>query len=124
MLFTDVIRTKRDGGALSDEQIQFFVDGLADGSIPAEQVSALAMAIFLNSMSFEEIGKLTMCMANSGTVLEWQDLDLGGPVVDKHSTGQTGGVCRSFYDQQNCCGTGQNYGITGWSGALSGDPGQ
>jgi thymidine phosphorylase len=90
MLFTDVIRTKRDGGALSDEQIQFFVDGLADGSIPAEQVSALAMAIFLNSMSFEEIGKLTMCMANSGTILEWQDLDLGGPVVDKHSTGGVG----------------------------------
>jgi thymidine phosphorylase len=90
MLFTDVIRTKRDGGALSDEQIQFFVDGLADASIPAEQVSALAMAIFLNSMSFEEIGKLTMCMANSGTILEWQDLDLGGPVVDKHSTGGVG----------------------------------
>jgi thymidine phosphorylase len=90
VLFTDVIRTKRDGGALSDEQIQFFVDGLADASIPAEQVSALAMAIFLNSMSFEEIGKLTMYMANSGTVLEWQDLDLGGPVVDKHSTGGVG----------------------------------
>ncbi len=90
MLFTDVIRTKRDGGTLSDGQIQFFVDGLADASIPAEQVSALAMAIFLNSMSFEEIGKLTMCMANSGTVLEWQDLDLGGPVVDKHSTGGVG----------------------------------
>ena len=72
MLFTDVIRAKRDGKALTDEQIQFFVDGLADGSIPAEQVSALAMAISLNSMSFEETGKLTMCMAASGTVLEWQ----------------------------------------------------
>ena len=90
MLFTDVIRTKRDGGALSDEQIQFFVDGLADASIPAEQVSALAMAIFLNSMSFDEIAKLTMSMSASGTVLEWQDLDLGGPVVDKHSTGGVG----------------------------------
>jgi thymidine phosphorylase len=90
MLFTDVIRTKRDGGALSGGQIQFFVDGLADGSIPAEQVSALAMAIFLNSMSFEEIGTLTMCMANSGTILEWRDLDLDGPVVDKHSTGGVG----------------------------------
>ena len=90
MLFTDVIRSKRDGNALSEEQIRFFVDGLADASIPAEQVSALAMAIFLNSMSFEETGMLTMCMANSGTVLEWQDLDLGGPVVDKHSTGGVG----------------------------------
>ncbi len=90
MLFTDVIRTKRDGGALSDEQIQFFVDGLADGSIPAEQVSALAMAIFLNSMSFEEAGLLTRKMASSGTVLDWGREDLGGPVVDKHSTGGVG----------------------------------
>ena len=77
MLFTDVIRTKRDGGALSDEQIQFFVDGLADGSIPAEQVSALAMAIFLNSMSFEEAGLLTSKMASSGTLLDWDKEDLG-----------------------------------------------
>jgi len=90
MLFTDVIRTKRDGGALSDEQIQFFVDGLADGSIPAEQVSALAMAVFLNSMSFEEAGLLTSKMAASGTVLDWEKEDLGGPVVDKHSTGGVG----------------------------------
>lgn len=90
MLFTDVIRTKRDGGALSDEQIQFFVDGLVDGSIPAEQVSALAMAIFLNSMSFEEAGLLTRKMAASGTVLDWDKEDLDGPVVDKHSTGGVG----------------------------------
>ncbi|MGI9271815.1 MAG: thymidine phosphorylase [Woeseiaceae bacterium] len=90
MLFTNVIRTKRDGGVLSDEQIQFFVDGLADGSLPAEQVSSLAMAIFLNSLSFDEIAKLTMSMSSSGTVLEWQDLELDGPVVDKHSTGGVG----------------------------------
>ncbi len=90
MLFTDVIRSKRDGGELSDDQIQFFVDGLADESIPAEQVSALAMAIFLNSMTFEEAGKLTLAMASSGTVLNWQDLQLDGPVVDKHSTGGVG----------------------------------
>ena len=90
MLFTDVIRTKRDGGCLSDDQIQFFVDGLADNSIPAEQVSALAMAIVLNSMSFEEAGHLTSCMATSGTVLDWHKEDLGGPVVDKHSTGGVG----------------------------------
>lgn len=90
MLFTDVIRTKRDGGELSDEQIQFFVDGLANNSIPAEQVSALAMAIFLNSMTFEEAGKLTIGMAASGTVLDWRKEDLGGPVVDKHSTGGVG----------------------------------
>ncbi len=90
MLFKDVIRRKRDGGALSDEQIQFFVDGLADGSLPAEQVSSLAMAIFLNSMSFAEAATLTSAMASSGTVLDWAKEDLGGPIVDKHSTGGIG----------------------------------
>jgi len=90
MLFTDVIRTKRDGGTLSNEQIRFFVNGLADESIAAEQVSALAMAIFLNSLNFDETATLTMSMASSGTVLDWSDLDLDGPVVDKHSTGGVG----------------------------------
>jgi thymidine phosphorylase len=90
MLFTDVIRKKRDGGELSDDQIQFFVDGLANESLPAEQVSSLAMAIFLNSMSFEEAAKLTMAMAASGIVLEWDSRDYAGPVVDKHSTGGVG----------------------------------
>src|SRR5210317_2409633 len=90
MLFTDVIRKKRDGGELGDDQIQFFVDGLANESLPAEQVSSLAMAIFLNSMSFDEAAKLTMAMAASGTVLEWDSQDYGGPIVDKHSTGGVG----------------------------------
>lgn len=90
MLFTDVIRKKRDGGALSDDEIQFFVDGLADNSLPAEQVSSLAMAIFLNSMESEEAVKLTLAMANSGLVLDWSSEDLHGPVVDKHSTGGVG----------------------------------
>lgn len=90
MLFTNVIRKKRDGGELSGEEIQFFVDGLADESIPAEQVSALAMAVVFNSMTFNEASKLTLAMASSGTVLQWQDLQLNGPVVDKHSTGGVG----------------------------------
>jgi thymidine phosphorylase len=90
MLFTDVIRKKRDGEELSDDEIQFFVDGLADNSLPAEQVSSLAMAIFLNSMSFEEASKLTLAMAASGTVLDWSSEDLDGPVIDKHSTGGVG----------------------------------
>ena len=90
MLFTDVIRTKRDGGELTDEQIAFFVAGLADESLPAEQVSALAMAIFLNSMSFDEAATLTLGMANSGTVLDWSAAGFDGPVVDKHSTGGVG----------------------------------
>jgi len=90
MLFTDIIRKKRDGGELSTAEIEFFVNGLADGSIPAEQVASLAMAIFLNSMTADEAGQLTMGMAASGTVLEWQSANLDGPVVDKHSTGGVG----------------------------------
>ncbi|MDH3439450.1 MAG: thymidine phosphorylase, partial [Gammaproteobacteria bacterium] len=90
MLVTDIIRKKRDGGELSSDEIAFFVAGLADGSIPAEQVSALAMAIFFNAMTAAESGKLTMDMAHSGTVLDWRDADLDGPVVDKHSTGGVG----------------------------------
>ena len=90
MLFTDVIRKKRDGGKLSGEEIGFFVAGLADGSLPAEQVSALAMAIFLNSMDAEEAGALTAAMTASGVVLKWNRAVLGGPAVDKHSTGGVG----------------------------------
>jgi thymidine phosphorylase len=90
MLFVDVIRAKRDGSALSAEQIAFFVRGLTDGSIPPEQVSALAMAICLRSMSFAEAAALTRAMAASGTILQWRAEELGGPVVDKHSTGGVG----------------------------------
>ncbi|MCH7854286.1 MAG: thymidine phosphorylase [Proteobacteria bacterium] len=90
MLFVDVIRKKRDGHELSQQEIEYFVNGLADGSIPAEQVSALAMAIFLNTMTFTEAGILTRAMAASGTMLDWSDQHLDGPVVDKHSTGGIG----------------------------------
>jgi thymidine phosphorylase len=90
MLFTDVIQRKRDGSELSDEDIALFVSGLADESIAAEQVAALAMAIYLNSMNFDETSKLTIAMANSGTVLDWSTEELDGPVVDKHSTGGVG----------------------------------
>ena len=90
MLFVDVIRKKRDGGELSEDEIALFVDGLADGSLPAEQVSALAMAVFLNSMSFGEAAVLTRRMAESGLMIDWDDQGLDGPVVDKHSTGGIG----------------------------------
>lgn len=90
MLFTDIIRNKRDGNSLSDAEIDHFVGGLADSSLPAEQVSALAMAIFLKGMSFAEAGRLTHGMANSGRVIDWTADGLDGPVVDKHSTGGVG----------------------------------
>ena len=90
MLFTDIICKKRDFGELSPDEIDYFVAGLGNSSIPAEQVSALAMAIVLNGMSFEEAGRLTLGMAHSGVVLDWSADALGGPVVDKHSTGGVG----------------------------------
>lgn len=90
MLFTDIIRKKRDGHTLSEDEIAVFVDGLSDGSLPAEQVAALAMAIFLRSMDVTEAGCLTQAMARSGTMLNWDAEELGGPVVDKHSTGGIG----------------------------------
>ena len=90
MLFADVIQKKRDGGELTAAEIELFVKGLADSSIPAEQVSALAMAVVFKSMTFEETATLTTAMASSGTVLDWRSEDLGGPVIDKHSTGGVG----------------------------------
>ena len=90
MQFTDIIRQKRDGHELTREQIEIFVAGLTDDSIPAEQVSALAMAICLNSMSADEASQLTMATAASGIVLDWSTENLDGPVVDKHSTGGVG----------------------------------
>jgi len=90
MLFQDIIRKKRDGGELDEAEIDLFVRGLADASLPAEQVSALAMAMFLNSMSFAEAARLTLAMARSGESLDWSQLDVAGPVIDKHSTGGVG----------------------------------
>ena len=53
MLFADVIQKKRDGGELTAVEIEFFVKGLVDASIPSEQVSALAMAVIFRSMTFD-----------------------------------------------------------------------
>ncbi|MDB5432949.1 MAG: thymidine phosphorylase [Caulobacter sp.] len=90
MLFQDVIHRKRDGGALSADEIAAFVSGLADGSLPGEQAAAMAMAIWFKGMSFEETGAFTRAMANSGVVIDWADQGLDGPVVDKHATGGIG----------------------------------
>ena len=88
MLAQEVIRTKRQGGALSTGQIQSFVKGLTDESWSEGQVAALAMAIFLKGMGRDEAVALTLAMRDSGRVMHWQDLP--GPVVDKHSTGGVG----------------------------------
>ncbi len=90
MIFKNLIRKKRDGSALTPEEIEFFVRGLADTSIPAEQVAALAMAVYFRGMSFAESGALTVAMARSGVRLRWDELRDRGPVIDKHSTGGVG----------------------------------
>lgn len=88
MLPQELIRKKRDGGALSSEEITFFVKGLADGSVTEGQVSALAMAVFFKGLSIDERVALTLAMRDSGDVLDWSDIE--APVLDKHSTGGVG----------------------------------
>lgn len=88
----EIIRIKRDGGVLSPEQINYFVTGLTAGTISESQISALAMAIFFQGMNADERVALTLAMRDSGTVLNWEHMDLGGPVLDKHSTGGVGDV--------------------------------
>jgi len=83
----DIIRKKRDGGKLSAEEIQFFVDGVVKGTVPDYQAAAWLMAVFFRGMDFEETTDLTRWMMASGEVLRF---DLPGPVVDKHSTGGVG----------------------------------
>ncbi|TNE65995.1 MAG: thymidine phosphorylase [Alphaproteobacteria bacterium] len=88
----EVIRTKRDGGTISDADIRDFVAGITDHSVTDGQVAALAMAIFFNGMSPEEGAALTLAMRDSGDVMDWSKygLDKDAPVVDKHSTGGVG----------------------------------
>ncbi|MBB5019175.1 thymidine phosphorylase [Chitinivorax tropicus] len=86
----EVIRKKRDGLALSDADIQAFVQGITAGQVTDSQIAALAMAVFFNDMTVPERVALTRAMRDSGQVLEWRSLNLPGPVVDKHSTGGVG----------------------------------
>ena len=90
MLVPELIRLKRDGGELSEEQIRFLVDGITDGSVTDAQVGALAMAIVLRGMTAAERVTLTGAMTRSGEVLDWSGAGLSGPVLDKHSTGGVG----------------------------------
>ena len=84
----EVLRTKRDGGTLSDEQIRFFIEGYTDGSIADEQASALLMAIVFRGLSAEELATWTAAMIATG---ERTDLSfLPRPTTDKHSTGGVG----------------------------------
>ncbi|PKH22580.1 thymidine phosphorylase [Enterobacterales bacterium CwR94] len=88
----EIIRKKRDGHALSEEEIRFFINGVRDNTVTEGQIAALAMTIFFHDMSLDERVALTMAMRDSGSVLNWQTLALNGPIVDKHSTGGVGDV--------------------------------
>lgn len=84
----DVIRTKRDKGELSQGQIDWVIDAYTRGVVADEQMSALAMAIFLNGMNRREIAQWTQAMINSGETMSFSSLSR--PTADKHSTGGVG----------------------------------
>jgi len=91
-LAQEIIRKKRDGKPLSEEEIRFFINGVRDNSVSEGQIAALAMTIYFNDMTMPERVALTLAMRDSGTVLNWKSLNLNGPLVDKHSTGGVGDV--------------------------------
>jgi thymidine phosphorylase len=131
----DVITTKRDGGRLSDEQIDWVLDAFTRGDVGDEQMAALAMAILLNGMDAAEISRWTQAMIDSGDVLAFGDV--GRPTVDKHSTGGVGdkitlplaplvAACGAAVPQLSGRGLGHTGGtldklesIPGWRAALS-----
>ena len=133
----DVIRAKRDGQALSDEQIDWVVDAYTKGVVADEQMSALAMAILLRGMTPGEIARWTAAMIASG-----ERLDLSGvprPTADKHSTGGVGdkitlpltplvAACGAAVPQLSGRGLGHTGGtldklesIPGWRASISND---
>jgi thymidine phosphorylase len=133
----DVIRTKRDGGRLSDEQVRFFVEGYTAGTIADEQAAALCMAILLRDMEPSELATWTAAMIASGERLDLSGV--GRPTVDKHSTGGVGdkvslplvplvAACGAAVPQLSGRGLGHTGGtldkmeaIAGWRATLSVD---
>ncbi|MCD4483856.1 thymidine phosphorylase [Chromobacterium vaccinii] len=88
----EIIRKKRDNLTLSQQDIQQFVAGITDNSVADSQIAALAMAIYFNGMELDENVHLALAMRDSGRRMHWKDLNLPGPIVDKHSTGGVGDV--------------------------------
>lgn len=133
----DLIVAKRDGGELSDEQINWFIEGVTTGTIPAEQAAALLMAIVWRGLTARELATWTAAMINSGQRLDLSSL--ARPTVDKHSTGGVGDkvslvlcplvvACGAAVPQLSGRGLGHTGGtldkmeaISGWRAALSDD---
>ena len=75
MNIVDLIIKKRDGGKLSKEEIEFFVNGTTDSSIPDYQISAMLMAIYFQNLDTEETSELTLAMANSGSTFDLSSIE-------------------------------------------------
>jgi len=133
----DVIRAKRDRNVLTDPQIDWVIDAYVRGVVAEEQMSALAMAIFINGMTNHEIVRWTTAMINSGERMDFTHLPR--PTVDKHSTGGVGdkitlplvpivAACGGAVPQLSGRGLGHTGGtldklesIPGWRALLSND---
>ncbi|NGO68281.1 thymidine phosphorylase [Streptomyces boncukensis] len=130
-----VIRAKRDRHPLTEDQIDWIIDAYTAGTVADEQMSALAMAIFLNGMSRAEIARWTAAMIGSGERMDFSSLPR--PTADKHSTGGVGdkitlplaplvAACGAAVPQLSGRGLGHTGGtldkleaIPGWQAALS-----
>ena len=88
MRISDIIIKKRDGGVLTKDEIEFFVNGYTAGEIPDYQAAALLMAVYFQGLNKEETYQLTAAMRDSGDVADLTAID--GIKVDKHSTGGVG----------------------------------
>ncbi|WP_150253190.1 thymidine phosphorylase [Nocardiopsis deserti] len=133
----EIIRAKRDGGELTPGQIDWVIDAYTRGEVAEEQMSALAMAIFLRGMNRTEVSRWTEAMLASGERLDFSDLSR--PTTDKHSTGGVGdkitlpltptvAACGAAVPQLSGRGLGHTGGtldklesIPGWRASLSTD---
>ncbi len=88
----EIIRKKRDGEVLTADEINFFIQGVANNSVSEGQIAAFAMTIFFNEMTMPERIALTCAMRDSGMVIDWSHMNFGVQIVDKHSTGGVGDV--------------------------------
>lgn len=90
ILIPEIIRNKRDGHELSPAEIRRFVEGVTSEEVTDAQIAAFSMACIFQDLSIHERTDLTLAMRDSGTVLQWDAEALGGPILDKHSTGGVG----------------------------------